>query len=154
MTNIEKLYKLAKIEATAIGCTNEDIQSPDYYSNDCEGDCIDCTWYDEDEVYPPFTNTKLLKLESYIFQLNYGYCHLERHLDANFENNKVKNLFFVWMYRIGDIGYYDEETDESYNDFDIECHNADRKQALAGLVCELWEDLTPEQRKEIKRILE
>ena len=57
------------------------------------------------------------------------------------------------MYRIGDIGYYDEETDESYDDFDIECHNADRKQALAGLVCELWEDLTESQREEVRGIL-
>lgn len=27
-------------------------------------------------------------------------------------------------------------------------------QALAGLVCELWEDLTPEQREEVRGILE
>lgn len=144
--NIEKLYKLANIEATAIGCTNED-------AIDCEGDCIDCTWYDEDEVYPPFTDTKQLELENYIFQLNYGFCSINRQLDTTFENGKFKIHFFVWEYRIGDIGYYDEETDESYNDFDIECHNADRKQALAGLVCELWDELTEQQKEEIKEIL-
>lgn len=27
-------------------------------------------------------------------------------------------------------------------------------QALAGLVCELWEDLTPEQREEVRKVLE
>ena len=32
--------------------------------------------------------------------------------------------------------------------------HADFSQALAGLVCELWEDLTDEQKEEIKRVLE
>lgn len=144
--NIEKLYKLAKIEATTIGCTNED-------AIDCEGNCIDCTWYDEDEVYPPFTDSKLLELESYIFQLNYGFCSINRQLDATFENGKFKNHFFVWEYTIGDIGYIDEETGATFDDFEVITHNIDRKQALAGLVCELWEDLTEQQREEVKEIL-
>lgn len=144
--NISRMYELAKVEKIKTCYLNCKHSFP------CEECCI---YKDEtvDFVYPSFTDTKQLELESYIFQLNYGYCHLERQLDANFENNKVKNLFFVWMYRIGDIGYYDEETDESYDDFDIECHNADRKQALAGLVCELWEDLTESQREEVRGIL-
>lgn len=145
--NIEKLYELAKVEKIKTCYWNCKHLFP----------CKECCIYKDetvDFVFPPFTDTKLLELESYIFQLNYGYCHLERYLDANFENNKVKNLFFVWMYRIGDIGYYDEETNQSYDDFDIEYHNTDRKQALAGLVCELWEDLTDTQMEEVRGILQ
>lgn len=33
-------------------------------------------------------------------------------------------------------------------------NNKDFSQALADLICELWDDLTPEQREQIKRILE
>jgi hypothetical protein len=126
--NIEKLYELAKIEATTIGCTNED-------AIDCEGDCIDCTWYDEDEVYPPFSSEKQLELIKWL-ALNYSQNSI-LHIDR-WNSGKVR-------FALDREPYY--ESDYAYVDKDF-------FQALAGLVCELWEDLTDEQREEIKRILE
>lgn len=125
MTNIEKLYKLANIETTVIGCTNEDIYNSEYYCNDCEGDCIDCTWYDEDEVYPPFTDTKQLKLIKWLDYFSYfptiGSFHMQFHL-------KDKQY-----HKIGFVSFED---------------------TLASLVCELYKDLTDMQKEEIRRILQ
>lgn len=39
------------------------------------------------------------------------------------------------------------------NNFLDSCEHTDFSQALASLVCELWEDLTDTQREEIRRIL-
>ena len=123
--NISRMYELAKIEATTIGCTNEDIQSPDYYSNDCEGDCIDCTWYDEDEVYPPFTDTKQLELIKWLIEEN-KYISITTCPDG---------LFIIGGFSRKGI-------------------NQDFSQALASLVCELWKDLTSEQREEVRGLLQ
>lgn len=126
--NISRLYELANIEATAIGCTNEDIQSPDYYSNDCEGDCIDCTWYDNDEVFPPFTNTKqleLIKLISSEFTVR-----INSNKDSTFIMLMQSAKTFLWA------------SDDKF------------EQALAKLVCELWEYLKKEAKEEIRGILQ
>lgn len=122
--NISRMYRLMNIEAKPIGCTNEDIYNPEYYCNDCEGDCIDCTWYDEDEVYPPFTEFKQLELIKWI---------------ASTRPINISNICGDWIIE-GMIRY-----EKKYNDF---------SQALAGLVCKLWENLTDEQKEEIRRILE
>lgn len=128
--NIEKLYKLANIEATAIGCTNDDIYNPVY----CEGDCIDCTWYDEDEVFPPFTAVKQLELIKWLSIQRNGFLIL------NPTDNKKEFLVGTNYY----WGRCDTQT-KKLQDF---------PQALAGLVCELWEDLTEQQRKEVRGILQ
>lgn len=41
-----------------------------------------------------------------------------------------------------------------FKNFLDSCEHKDSSQALAGFVCELWEDLSDEQKEEIKRILE
>lgn len=122
-----RMYKLLGIEAKPIGCTNEDTYNSEYYCNDCEGDCIDCTWYDEDEVYTPFTAEKQLELIKWL----------------------AKNLTFGVL-----VHSYDSKCRLNILKRHLSTSHTDFSQALAGLVCELWKDLTDKQREEIKRILE
>lgn len=56
-----QLCELCWIEAKPLGCTNNEV-----LDTDCKGDCIDCTWYDNDLYYPDFGQpenfVKLLEL--------------------------------------------------------------------------------------------
>ena len=74
--------------------------------------------------YPPFTAEKQLELIKRL---------------ATTRQIHITNICGDWMIE-GMVRY-----GKKYKDF---------SQALAGLVCELWEDLTPEQREEIRRILQ
>lgn len=85
-----------------------------------------CFEVDCESTYPSFTNTKQLELIKWI-AINGEVCRI----DAT-----EKDKWFIEN---------DFKTSECFADF---------SQALAGLVCELWDDLTSEQREEIKRILE
>lgn len=77
------------------------------------------------DFYPPFTDTKQLELIKWLAS----------------EQNDVEISWY------SDIGF-------RINNFLDSCEHKDFSQALAGLVCELWEDLSDEQKQEIKRILE
>ena len=79
-----------------------------------------------ERCYPPFTPEKQLELIKWLAK-NIIFGVLIHTFDSKFRFNIFKNRVI------------------SHTDF---------SQALAGLVCELWEDLTPEQQAEIKRILE
>lgn len=60
---IEQMMKTTGCKTHPRGCTNDDINGyTDYISNDCEGDCEDCAWYDPYEYYPDFTAEKQLEL--------------------------------------------------------------------------------------------
>lgn len=88
---------------------------------------------------------------------------------SEFNNGRetiVENVFspyrqlelIKWLAKLGEFEFCLEIAHNSFDVFTfyfngIRVH-AHFEQALAGLVCELWEDLTDEQREEIKRILE
>lgn len=76
-------------------------------------------------AFPPFTAEKQLELIKWLAS----------------EHNDIEISWY------SDIGF-------RVNNFLGSCEHADLPQALAGLVCELWEDLTDSQREEIKRILQ
>ena len=75
--------------------------------------------------YPPFTSKKQLELIKWLAS----------------EQNDVE------------ISWY-SDTGFRVNNFLDSCEHKDFSQALAGLVCELWEDLLDEQKQEIRKILE
>lgn len=59
--------------------------------------------------------------------------------------NEPSKTYNIEIYNIPECG--------NFRDSRIE-FNSEFEHTLAGLVCELWEDLTDEQQMEIKRILE
>lgn len=90
------------------------------------------------KVYPSFTPEKQLELIKWISNKinSHNILYIDKHNNqSRFSVDKCK---------------YDIDED----DYDYSFVHTDFSQALAGLVCELWEDLTPEQQAEIKRILE
>ena len=85
------------------------------------------------KVYPPFTDTKQLELILWI-SLNTRYMW-------NYIGQTVKN---TWVLAIDYTQIFKFKS----------CEHTDFSQALAGLVCELWEDLTDTQKEEIRKVLE
>lgn len=77
--------------------------------------------------YPPFSSEKQLEMIKWLA--------FEKRLSLKYINAK-------WHLYNGEWGV---SSTIKYEPFE---------QALAGLICELWDDLTPEQQAEIKRILE
>lgn len=126
--NIEKLYKLAKVEKIKTCYWNCKHSFP------CEECCI---YKDEtvDFVYPLFSNTKQLELIKWLALKHneYSILHIGRWTSGKFR------------FALDREPYY--ESDYAYG-------NKDFSQALAGLVCELWEDLTEQQREEVRKVLE
>ena len=78
-----------------------------------------------DRCYPPFTDTKQLELIKWLAS----------------EQNDIEISWY------SDIGF-------RINNFLDSCEHKDFPQALAGLVCELWNDLTDTQKEEIRGILQ
>lgn len=85
------------------------------------------------DFYPPFTAEKQLEIIKWI-SLNTRYMW-------NYIGQTVKN---TWVLAIDYTQIFKFKS----------CEHADFSQALAGLVCELWEDLIPEQKEEVRGILE
>lgn len=122
MTNIEKLYELAKIDKKldCQRCGAKELKAGKCFDVDCES------------TYPPFTFNKAVGLNNWLL---------------NNKHNKYIQLVDKKTSYYGLLKFDNEEEEKKFIKNDV-------YQALAGLVCELWEDLTPKQREEIKRILE
>ena len=92
-------------------------------------------WY---LCYPPFTAEKQLNLIKWLilnpFIDEISLCY-----------NEPSKTYNIEIYNIPECG--------NFRDSRIE-FNCEFEQTLASLVCELWEDLTPEQRKEVRGILQ
>lgn len=151
MSEIEKMYENAGIEPDInYVCDKEPCEK---HSVDCQ----ECSHlYAMREDYPDFTAEKQMAIENIIFQCNFGVCELQRTMPAEFtkENRFVKH-YFSWEYYASDIGYYNEITEEPYGDWDVEYSNPSREEALAGFVNALWDEhLTPEEKQQVKGILE
>ena len=97
----------------------------DYTCNSRYFCSTNCTHYNEKiEEYPPFTAEKQLELIKWL---------------ATTRPIHITNICGDWVIE-GMVRY-----GKKYKDF---------SQALAGLVCELWEYLTLEQREEVRGILQ
>lgn len=121
--NIEKLYELANIDKK-LDCQR--CGAKELKAGKCfEVDC--------ESTYPPFSNTKQLELIKWLAIQRNGFLILNPTDD---KKEFLVGTNYYW-------GRCDTQT-KKLQDF---------PQALAGLVCELWEDLSDKQREEIKRIL-
>ena len=164
MGEIEKMYENAGIKPTKNwqSCRNCKLKTETRY-DDWGEEYLSCKRLerpkkcpDAKEFYPLFTAEKQLAIENIIFQCNFGVCELQRTMPAEFtkENRFVKH-YFSWEYHAGDIGYYDETTEEPYGDWDVEYSNPNREEALAGFVNALWDEhLAEEEKQQVKGILE
>lgn len=142
--NISRLYESAGVEKRFKAYTEDGIvkyfhtldeikKSNIYY----RPDMYCCDLDDDAKEYPPFTDTKQLEIIKWLSKSK------EFWLSIDFEEVKFTELK-SWAVS---VEWYTE------NKF-FSCAKTEFEQALAGLVCELWEDLTDEQKEEIKRILE
>ena len=134
--NIQKLYEIAGVEdiGKVESCSSEDYENCEYF---WRFDCLKCE--KAEKVQPPFTDTKQLDIIKWlaIKHSKYSILHIDKYCGCFrvcFDKDKTKD----------DAGY----------EFDYAGHNTDFSQALAGLVCELWDDLTDTQREEVRRILQ
>lgn len=125
MSEVEKMYKNAEIEKITIT----------YYCNireneDCphENDnilCKECVWGKPMLKYPPFTAEKQISILQ--FCLKWGQVHILKGIDDEY---RIENS----CYRRG--------------------YQLTIADAIANYINEKWEKLTPEERKQIKEILE
>lgn len=126
MTNIQKLYELAKVvKYRAINRHNPLLKYGDYNNLD---DVI--TFGDDFDIeldYPPFTAEKQLELIKWLA--------FERRVSIKFINAK-------WYLYTAEMGI---STSAKYETFE---------QLLAEFICNMWKDLTEEQREEIRGILQ
>ena len=121
--NIQKLYEIAGVNKRPQGYC--DFQ----YGASCPYDDQNCDttcpyWVDEEPAYPPFTAEKQLELIKKV---------LEKSL-LQLSRSSLGNIQFC---NLGNAGDYKAEFDE----------------ALASFVINLWQDLSDNQKQEIKEIL-
>ena len=101
--------------------------------------CPMCEQYNDCEKYPPFTAEKqieLIKLLSRVTLADY----------FQFFFYEIKE---EWVFRLFMITEMSCELAYTY-----ESRNKDFTEALAGLINSLWQDLTEEEKQQIKNILE
>ena len=131
MSEITKLYENAGIEKEVIkGCY-------DYYSklgidiwkeNDCRGkNCDTCKKDKSIKRYPPFTAEKQLELIKWLSDTDYYIHNIYKTIDTK--------EYFIDNY------YYDMQTDNF-------------EETLAGFINKHWQDLTEEEKQQVKGILE
>lgn len=135
MSEIIKLYRNAGIEKEVIkGCyeyyaENDGIDI--YTVNDCKNkDCNTCKADKSIKEYPPFTAEKQIELIKWLAQKDYytcDYCEIEPRKNGQ-----------EWL---------------SYCHFKSWTSNT-FENALAGLINEMWQSLTEEEKQQVKGILE
>lgn len=93
---VTEMMETAGCKTYPRGCTNDDINEyTNYISNDCEGDCEDCTWYDPDEYYPDFTAEKQLEIIKLIIETQ-GFCGF-----TNFRDNDKWSISCGFNFPVG-----------------------------------------------------
>ena len=129
MNEVEKMYENAE--------PNRDCNLYKHFT-ECpmkHTQCEDC----ENFVYPPFTAEKQLELIKLLSKVT-----LADYFQFFFYEIKEE-----WVFRLFMITEMSCESAYTY-----ESRNKDFAEALAGLINNLWQDLTEEERKQIKEILE
>ena len=134
--NIQKLYEIAGVEKVPNGYCGYDygISCP-YDHEDCYTTCP--YWIKEDPEYPPFTAEKQLELIKWLVKRCIYFEILEM-------NDKSYGLEFKYVIK-----------DEYNKKGRYACViNKDFTCALAESVITMWKDLTEEERKQVKEILQ
>lgn len=131
--NIEKLYKLANVE-----------KKRKYFIKDKIKGCYFVTY--KDGVIKHFNNSVPSKRNKVVRVVTYY---------EKFNSQKQLELIKWFDY----FSYF-----SAVGDFHMRCHLKDKQyhkirfvsfeDTLASLMCELWDDLTPEQKEEVRGILQ
>ena len=123
MTEIEKMFKNAGIKKC-----NRMLPCP------FENECKDC----EFNWYPDFTAEKQIELIKWLaIRLNSDYMA--------YWHNEIKD---VWIFRLHELTELSSEEPYIY-----EGRNKDFTEALCNLTNDLWQDLTDQEKEEIRNIL-
>ena len=118
-------------------CPNERC---DYALCDDEEDFQECLEHlSYREEYPPFTAEKQLQLENFLLE------DLEDKTFTQFEMLKTIENKFLYVYRFS-------KNNSNLKRFDT--IGETRQECLAGLINSLWQDLTEEEKQQVKGILE
>lgn len=92
-------------------------------------DSVGFNTYTLKDEYPPFIAEKQLELIKWLLRQGHRFS-----VQYSYYDNKYG---LIW-----------------YECADVECLNTDFTQTLAGFIYELWQDLSDDQKQEIKRILQ
>lgn len=136
MSEIEKMYE------------NAGVEYEERYNNctlnkegDCElkCSCDICKYSEEKYIYPPFTAEKQIELIKWLaIRFNSDYM--------SYWHNEIKD---VWIFRLNDLTEFSSEEPCIY-----EGRNKYFTEALCNLINDLWQSLTPEEKQQVKGILE
>lgn len=135
MNEIEKMYRNSGVKKEVIPCPAK------YYGYDCTRN----NWDDEDcscdiEGYPPFTAGKQIELIKWLARKDYG--DYTSSISITITDDRC-------YFSAGEKPkYFANEVLYDSNRF------TDFEQSLSNLINQLWQDLTEEERKQIKEILE
>ena len=130
MSEITKLYENCNIKPKQEGYCDWDSNCP-YPHLKCNDECP--YWRDEDEAkYPPFTAEKQIELIKFITSL--GVCEIENWNDKGFHFAIKRDGIYPTMF--------------------LSLSNINLQETLADVINNLWQDLTPEEKKQVKGILE
>jgi len=100
--------------------------------------CTVCDKYNKCEKYPPFTAEKQLSLIKWL--MNYPMLD-----EISLFFNEPSKTFNLRVYSLPEIGDFRSTYTETQNNFE---------DMLCGLINNLWQDLTEEEKQQIKEILE
>lgn len=135
MSEISKLYENAEVKKQIPRvCSSNEL-----YCKECEAHIEDAMPYCKNAEYPPFTAEKQIELIKWLairFNSNYMSCW----------HNETKN---VWIFRLHELTELSSEEPNIY-----EGRNKDFTKALCNLINNLWQDLTEEEKQQVKGILE
>lgn len=130
MSEITKLYENCNIKPKQEGYCDWDSNCP-YPRLKCNGECP--YWKDEDEAkYPPFTAEKQIELIKFITTL--GVCEIENWNDKGFHFAIKRERIYPTMF--------------------LSLSNINLQETLADVINNLWQDLTEEEKQQVKGILE
>jgi len=134
MNEIEKLYENANVKPY-IYCSKPRLDCNARETGNCKQDC---EYYSGKRLLTPFTAEKqieLIKLLAIRFSSDY----------MSYWRNEIKD---VWIFRLHDLTKFSSKEPCIY-----EGRNKDFTEALCNLINDLWQDLTEEEKEQIRSVL-
>ncbi|MCR5265774.1 MAG: hypothetical protein K6E29_04180 [Cyanobacteria bacterium RUI128] len=145
MSEVAKLYKNAGVKKQIPKvCSSNEL-----YCKECEAHIEDATPYCKNAEYPPFTPEKQLSLIKFILNkygdIGFQTMYMITGNDESTRKDFIKCLcdceHETWDSRPVDFYYQKGASGDNF------------EESLAGLINTLWQDLTEQERKEIRSIL-
>lgn len=129
MNEVEKMYENAEVKKQIPKvCSSNEL-----YCKECEAHIEDAMPYCKNAKYPPFTAEKQIELIKWLIQNDISD---ERIIRSNYKKTYYYCLF-TWKYP-----FYESEAFTKF------------EEALAYIFNYLWQDLTEEEKQQVKGVLE